>query len=382
MAEKRDYYEVLELQKGASEDEIKKAYRKLAKKYHPDMNPGDKTAEVKFKEVNEAYSILSDPEKKSRYDQFGFAGVDPSYGAGQGGAGYGGFGGFGGMNFDMGDIFSSFFGGGSPSARRNGPVRGEDIMTRLVISFEEAAFGCKKTITFPRTETCSACGGNGAEKGTRPETCSRCKGTGTILTQQRTLLGMMQTQRACDVCGGSGTIVKTPCKTCRGSGVERKQKKFDASIPAGIGEGEKILLRGQGNAGRRGGQNGDLIVEINIRPHPIFDRKGYDIYCEVPISYAEAALGADIKVPTLEGPETFHIPEGTQPGATFTLKNKGVQIIRTNRRGNLYFTVTVEVPGNLTKQQKDLLKQFEDSMTGKNMGKKSSFAEKLKNLFK
>ena len=379
MADKRDFYEVLELKKGASEDEIKKAYRRLAKKYHPDMNPGDKDAEVKFKEVNEAYSILSDPEKKSRYDQFGHAGVDPSYGAGQGG--YGGFGGFGGMDFDMGDIFSSFFGGGSSSARRNGPVRGEDIMTRLVISFEEAAFGCKKTINFPRTETCSACGGSGAEKGTQPETCSRCGGSGTIRTQQRTILGMMQSQRPCDVCGGTGRIVKTPCKTCRGAGVERKQKKFDANIPAGIGEGERIMLRGQGNAGRRGGPSGDLIVEINIRPHPIFERKGYDIYCEVPISFAEATLGGEIKIPTLEGQESYKIPEGTQPGTTFSLKNRGVQIIRTTRRGNLYFTVNVEVPRDLTKAQKDLLRQFEDSMTGKNMGKKTTFAEKVKKLF-
>ncbi|MBQ3866262.1 MAG: molecular chaperone DnaJ [Clostridia bacterium] len=380
MAEKRDYYEVLELQKGASEDEIKKAYRRLAKKYHPDMNPGDASAEVKFKEVNEAYSVLSDPEKKGRYDQFGFAGVDPSYGAGQGGAGFGGFSGFGGMDFDVGDIFSSFF-GGSSAARRNGPVRGEDVMTRLVISFEEAAFGCKKTISFPRTETCSACGGSGAEKGTRPENCSRCGGTGTIRIQQRTMLGMMQTQRPCDVCGGAGTIIKTPCKTCRGAGVERKQKKFDANIPAGIGEGERIMLRGQGNAGRRGGQNGDLIVEINIRPHPVFERRGYDIYCEVPISFTEAALGGEIRIPTLEGEESFKIPEGTQPGTVFTLKGRGVQVIRTNRRGNLYFTVTVEVPRDLTKEQKELLRQFESGITGKNMGKKSSFADKLKKLF-
>ena len=380
MADKRDFYEVLELQKGASEDEIKKAYRRLAKKYHPDMNPGDKDAEVKFKEVNEAYSVLSDAEKKSRYDQFGFAGVDPSYGAGQGG--YGGFGGFSGMDFDMGDIFSSFFGGGASSARRNGPVRGEDVMTRLIISFEESVFGCKKTVTFPRTETCSACGGSGAEKGTQRETCTRCGGTGTIRTQQRTILGMMQSQRPCDVCGGAGTIVKTPCKVCRGSGVERKQKRYDINIPAGIADGGAIRLRSQGNAGRRGGPSGDLIVEIHVRPHPIFERRGNDIYCEVPISFAEATLGGEIKIPTLEGEEGFKIPEGTQTGATFSLKNRGVQVINTTRRGNLFFTVNVEVPKDLTKAQKELLRQFDDSMTGKNMGKKTTFAEKLKNLFK
>jgi len=378
MAEKRDYYEVLGLSRGAGDDEIKKAYRKLAKKYHPDMNPGDQDAEVKFKEVNEAYSVLSDSEKKSRYDQFGHAGVDPNFGAGS--SGFGGFGGFGGMDFDMGDIFSSFFGGGTTS-RRNGPVRGEDILTRVVISFEEASFGCQKTISFPRTETCSSCSGSGAEKGTAPETCSKCGGTGQIRIQQRTMLGMMQTTRSCDVCGGSGKIVKNPCKTCRGQGVERKNKKFDATIPAGIGEGERILLRGQGNAGRRGGEAGDLVVEISIRPHPVFVRRGYDIYCEVPVSFAEAALGAQIQIPTLEGKEDFKIPEGTQTGTQFSLKGRGVQVIRTNRRGNLYFTVQIEVPKNLSAKQKELLHQFDESCNSTNLSGKKSFGEKLKNLF-
>ena len=381
MAEKRDFYEVLGLSKGAGEDEIKKAYRKLAKKYHPDMNPGDSEAEVKFKEVNEAYSILSDPEKKNRYDQFGHAGVDPNYGAG-GGGGFDPFGGFGGgMEFDMGDIFSSFFGGPGTS-RRNGPVRGEDILTRVVLSFEEAAFGCKKTIEFPRTEACSSCGGSGAEKGTKVETCSKCGGTGQIRIQQRTMLGMMQSTRSCDACGGSGKIIKTPCKTCRGQGVERKRKKFDATIPAGIGEGERILLRGQGNAGKRGGENGDLVVEINIRPHPVFVRRDYDIFCEVPISFAEAALGGEIQIPTLEGKESFKIPEGTQTGTQFSLKGRGIPIIRSNnRRGNLYFTVQIEVPRNLSANQKNLLRQFDENCNSTNLDGKKSFAEKLKNLF-
>ncbi len=281
----------------------------------------------------------------------------------------------------MGDIFSSFFGGGG-QGRRNGPVPGEDVLTRIVISFEEAAFGCKKTISFPRTETCSECSGSGAEKGTHPESCSKCGGSGQIRIQQRTMLGMMQTTRPCDVCGGSGKIIKNPCKNCRGQGVERKNKKFDATIPAGIGEGERILLRGQGHAGRRGGENGDLIVEINIRPHPVFTRRGYDIFCEVPISFAEAALGGEIRIPTLEGEEAFKIPEGTQTGTQFTLKGRGVQVIRTNRRGNLYVTVQIEVPKNLSGKQKDLLREFESSCNSTNMAGKQSFGEKLKNLFK
>ena len=374
MAGKRDYYEVLGLSKGAGDDEIKKAYRKLAKKYHPDMNPGDAQAEVKFKEVNEAYSVLSDAEKKSRYDQFGHAGVDPNYGAGDGGFG------FGGMDFDMGDIFSSFFGGGG--ARRNGPVRGEDILTRVTLSFEEAAFGCQKTINFYRTENCSTCSGTGAEPGTHPETCSRCGGSGQIRVQQRTMLGMMQTTRSCDVCGGTGKVIQTPCKACRGSGTERKNKKFDSTIPAGIGEGERILLRGQGNVGKRGGTNGDLIVEIGIRPHPVFRRENYDVLCEVPISFCEAALGAEIQIPTLEGKETFKIPEGTQTGTRFTLKGRGIPVIRSSRRGNLHFTVKIEVPKNLNSTQKELLRQFESSCNSTNMADKKSFGEKLKNLFK
>ena len=377
MAEKRDYYEVLGLNKGAGDDEIKKAYRKLAKKYHPDMNPGDSEAEVKFKEVNEAYSVLSDTEKKSRYDQFGHAGVDPNFG---GDGGFGGFGGFGGMDFDMGDIFSSFFGGST--GRRNGPVPGDDILTRVVISFEEAAFGCKKTVSFSRTETCSACSGSGAEQGTHPETCSRCGGSGQVRVQQRTMLGMMQTTRPCDACGGTGKIIKSPCKNCNGKGVERKNKKFDASIPAGIGDGERILLRGQGHAGQRGGAPGDLVIEIRVRPHPVFVREGQDIYTEVPISFAEAALGAEIQIPTLEGKESFKIPEGTQTGTRFTLKGRGIKGIRTNRRGNLYFTVQVEVPRDLSNKQKELLRQFEESCNNTNFSGKSSFAEKLKNLFK
>ncbi len=382
MADKRDYYEVLGVSKTASAEEIKKAYRKLAKEYHPDRNPGNADAEKNFKEVNEAYSILSDAEKKSRYDQFGHAGVDPNFGAGQGG--FGGFGGFGGSDFgfDMGDIFSSFFGGGGAGqARRNGPVDGEDLLARVTLSFEEAAFGCMKTIDFTRTESCSHCSGSGAEPGSKVETCSKCGGSGQIRFQQRSILGMIQSTRPCDVCGGTGKIIREPCKTCRGQGVEQKKKKFDANIPAGIDNGERIVLRGQGNAGRRGGAAGDLVVEIKIRPHQVFSRRGYDVYCEVPVSFAEAALGCEIEIPTLEGQEKFKLPEGTQTGTQFTLKGKGIPVIRSTRRGNLYFTVTVEVPKNLSSKQKELLRQFDESCNSTNLSGKKSFAEKLKNLF-
>lgn len=379
MAEKKDYYESLELNRGASADEIKKAYRKLTKKYHPDLNPGDAAAEAKFKEINEAYSVLSDPDKKSRYDQYGHAGVDPNFGAGQG---FGGFGGFGGMDFDVGDIFSSFFGGGGGGMRRNGPQRGEDILVRTVLSFEEAAFGCKHTISFNRTEECSECHGSGAAAGTHADTCSKCGGSGQIRVQQRTMLGMMQTTRPCDVCGGTGKVIKTPCKKCGGRGLERKNKKFDAAIPAGINEGERIVLRGQGNAGKNGGGAGDLLLEISVRPHPIFTRKGYDITCEVPISFTEAALGGMISIPTLEGTEEYKIPEGTQTGTLFTLKGRGITVINTTRRGNLYFTVQVEVPKNLSASQKEMLREFEKSCGEKNLSKKKTFGEKIRDLFK
>ncbi len=378
MADKRDYYEVLGINKSASADEIKKAYRKLAKEYHPDRNPGDAEAEKNFKEVNEAYSVLSDAEKKSRYDQFGHSGFDPNFGAG------GGFGGFdfnGG--FDMGDIFSSFFGGTNPGqSRRNGPIDGEDLLTRVTLSFEEAAFGCMKTIEFTRTETCSHCSGAGSEPGSKVETCSKCGGSGQVRFQQRSILGMIQSTRPCDVCGGTGKIVHEPCKVCRGKGVEQKKKKFDATIPAGIDNGERIALRGQGNAGRRGGMAGDLIVEIKVRPHPVFIRRGYDIFCEVPVSFAEATLGREIRIPTLEGEENYQLPEGTQTGTSFTLKGKGIPVIRSSRRGNLIFTVVVEIPKNLSAKQKELLRSFVVSCNSTNLSGKQSFAEKLKNLFK
>ena len=359
MAEnKRDYYEVLGLSKGASADDIKKAYRSLAKKYHPDMNPGDKEAEAKFKEVNEAYAVLSDDEKRQKYDQFGHAAFDPA----SGGSGFGGFGGFDG-GFDFSDLFSSFFGGSrSSQSARNAPQRGEDIATRVTISFEEAAFGCRKEINFARVEGCKECSSTGAEKGTKPETCQNCKGRGHVTVQQQTIFGYTQTQKTCSSCRGTGKIIKTPCRNCNGKGFIKLNKKLEVNIPAGIDTYQNIVLRGQGSAGRNGGPSGDLIIEVRVKNHDFFTREGNDLYCEVPISFTEAALGAEIKIPTLNGHEKISIPEGTQSGKSFTLKGKGiVDINNPKRQGNIIVTVNVETPKNLTGEQKKILKSFEET---------------------
>jgi len=378
MAEKRDYYEVLGVDKQATSDEIKKAYRVLAKKYHPDMNPDNKEAEVKFKEVNEAYEVLSDTEKRQKYDQYGHAAFDPSMG---GGSGFGGFGGGFGGGFDFGDIFSSFFGGGGSShSRANAPVDGDDIGTRVTISFEEAAFGCRKEISFQRIETCSDCSGSGAEKGTKVETCQSCRGTGTVTVQQQTMLGYMQTQRACQNCRGTGKIIKTPCKNCNGKGRIRINKKLEINIPAGIDNMQRIVQRGQGSAGRNGGVSGDLIIEVRVKEDKVFTRNGTNLYCEIPISFSEAALGAEIDVPVLGGTtEKFQIPEGTQTGTTFTIKGKGVANINTKRKGDLIITVNVETPKNLTAEQKKLLLAFSSSLGENNTGKKNNFFKKIFN---
>jgi len=369
---KRDYYEVLGVDKSADEQSIKKAYRNLAKKYHPDMNPGDKEAEVKFKEINEAYAVLSDSEKKARYDQYGHAGVDPN----MGGGGFGDFGGFGG--FDFGDIFSSFFGGGQSSySRRNAPERGDDLRAHVTISFEEAAFGCKKEITYNRIEMCDECSGSGAAKGSSAETCSHCGGTGQVRVTQRTALGMFQTSKPCDACGGKGKIIKNPCTNCRGTGYVRIKKKLDVTIPAGIDDGQRIALQNQGNAGRNGGGYGDLYVTVSVRPHPVFERDGYDIYCDVPVTFVEAALGAEIDIPTLEGKIKYTIPEGTQTDTRFTLRGKGIQMVRSKSKGDLIFRVIVEVPKGLTNAQKDALRNFADVCGNSNYTKKESFMKKI-----
>ena len=376
---KRDYYEVLGLQKGASEEEIKKAYKKLARKYHPDMNPGDKTAEEKFKEINEANEVLSDPEKKARYDQFGFAGVDPSYGAGAGG-GYGG-----GMDFDfgdLGDIFGSFFGGGfGGSATRsnpNAPQRGESLRTSVNITFEEACFGCEKGVIIERVEPCDTCKGSGCELGTTAEVCPECGGRGQVQQRHQTPLGFMSTSSPCPKCGGRGRIIHKPCKTCGGRGMVRKRKTIKVNIPAGIDNGQTISLRGQGNAGRNGGPSGDLLIVVAVRPHDIFRREGTSILCEAPITFAQAALGAELEIPTIDGKVKYNIPEGTQSGTTFRLKGKGVPGMGGRARGDQYVTVYIETPRNLNKEQKAALRKFSELLGEKNYEEDKSFFGKFK----
>ena len=380
MAEKRDYYEVLGVDKGADEATLKKAYRTLAKKYHPDMNPGDAEAERCFKEVNEAYEVLSDADKRAKYDQYGHAAFDPAMGGG-GAGGFGGFGGFG----DFGDIFSSFFGGGfgGGSATRNGPVRGDDIGARISVSFEEAAFGVKREISYNRVCRCPDCAGSGAAKGSAPETCGKCRGTGQMRVIQR--LGGMQFQSTttCDACRGRGKTIKNPCDNCRGTGFIRVTKKLEVSIPAGIDDGERIALRGQGNDGRNGGGAGDLILQVHVKPHPIFERDGYNIYCEVPLPVTDAILGAEIEIPTLEGNIKYTVPEATQPGTTFTVKGQGIPYINNKgRRGDLVFRVNVEIPHSLTEKQKEHLRAFAKACDEGNYGKKSGFFKRIFEKFK
>ena len=376
MAEKRDYYEVLGISKGASESEIKKAYRALAKKYHPDVNPGDANAEAMFKEINEAYEVLSDEDKRSKYDQYGHAAFDPGAGAG----GYGGFGGFGGFgDVDLGDIFGSFFGGGGGGSRqrRNGPQRGDDIEINVKLTFEEAVFGCKKEIKFPKYCKCASCNGTGSESG-EVETCPTCRGTG-----QRTVIqnlgGMrFQSSATCDRCHGTGRYFKSPCPSCHGSGIEKEMKSLTVTIPAGIDHGKGLAMRGEGHEGKNGGAPGDVFVMVSVMPSPTFERDGYNLTCEVPITISEATLGAEIEVPTLEGNEKFAIPEGTQNGATFVLRQRGVPYVNSSRRGDLYFRVHVEVPKGLTEKQKELLRAFAEACGESNYTKKKGFFKRDK----
>ncbi|MBE6683678.1 MAG: molecular chaperone DnaJ [Ruminococcaceae bacterium] len=375
MADKRDCYEILGINKSATADEIKKAFRKKAKEYHPDANPGNKEAEEKFKEVNEAYSILSDSEKKARYDQYGYAGVDPS----AGGGGFGG--GFSGAGFDMGDIFDMFggmFGGGGSYRSANSPMRGDDVGVRVTIDFSESITGCKRDVSFTRIEQCAECGGSGAEKGTTASTCKKCGGRGTINVQRRTMLGVMQSTVECDECGGRGKIINTPCRECRGNGTVRKNKTLEVNIPAGIDNGQRIALGGQGNCGANGGPSGDLLIQVIIKKHELFKREGYNIYYDLPITFADAALGAKITIPTPDGVGELTIPEGTQSGTTFSVRGKGVPRLNSKSRGDLYVTVIVETPKNLSKKQKDILEEFRKNTSDKNHAKGKSFFEKFK----
>ncbi len=378
MADKRDYYEVLGVSKDADDASIKKAYRTLAKKYHPDMNPDDKEAEAKFKEVNEAYAVLSDSDKKAKYDQFGHAAFDPAAGGGDGG--FGGFGGGFGDFGDIGDIFGSFFGGGfgSSSRRANGPMRGEDVSARVSITFEEAVFGVKKDVSFNKIQKCPDCSGSGAAKGSHPETCTVCGGSGQRRVTQR-LGGMsFQSTTTCDACKGTGKIIKNPCSNCRGTGYIKINKKLSVSIPAGIDDGERIALRAQGCDGRNGGPSGDLIISVIVKPHQIFERDGYNLYCEVPITVAEATLGAEIDIPTLEGNHKFTIPEGTQPNTRFTIRQKGVPYINnSSKRGDIIFTVNVEIPKGLSKEQKEKMREFASSCKDNNYSKKTGFFKRI-----
>ncbi len=360
MAEqKRDFYEVLGVAKGASDADLKKAYRKLAKEYHPDLNPGNDEAERKFKEVNEAYEILTDSDKRARYDQFGHAGVDPNYGGGGGG-----YGGFNMGDLDLGDLFGSFFGGGgfNGGSRRNAPQKGESVRASLTISFEEAAFGCEKEITVQRTEHCNDCGGSGCAAGTTAEVCPDCRGTGTVRIQQGMGGFSFSSTAPCNKCRGTGKLIHQPCKSCNGAGIQRKKKTLSVNIPAGIDNGQGISLRGQGGAGKNGGPNGDLVVSITVRSHATFRREGVNLYMDLPLTFYQATMGAEVQIPTIDGPVKYAVPEGTQPGTTFRLKGKGVPSINRHGRGDQYATAKVQVPKNMTGAQKEALHDFAQAM--------------------
>lgn len=375
-----DLYSILGVSKNASDDEIKKAYRKLAKKYHPDLNKGDKSAEEKLKEVNKAYEILSDKQKRAQYDQFGS--TDQNFGGfGSGGFG-GGFSGFD-SDFDLGDIFGSFFGGfgGSGARSRNVARRGSDVGISLSISFEEAAFGCKKNVRYQRIVQCSSCSGTGAKNGQSKTRCRKCGGTGQVVMGQRTPFGMIQTSHVCDLCGGTGQIVENPCNACNGSGHVRSTENLEIDIPAGINNGQSLKIHGRGNAGSNGGSYGDLHVEIAVSTHPIFTRENNNVHCDMPITFVQASLGSTITVPTLDGKAEYNIPPGTQPGDVFRLRGKGIPQINGYGRGDQLVKIIVEIPRNMSQEQMDLLSKFETLSSPKNYQKKKSFIDRIKRLF-
>ena len=375
MAEKRDYYEVLGVKKGASEDELKKAYRKLAKENHPDLHPGDKECEARFKEINEAYEVLSDSDKRAKYDQFGHAAFDPNQGFG--GGGFGGFEGFGGFGDIFGDIFGGFGGFGGGGRNPNAPRKGDNLRATVNIKFEEAAFGVKKEVFVAKVEQCPDCKGTGCAEGTTAEVCPDCKGTGTVMSTKRTPFGMVQSSEQCPKCKGRGKIIHSPCKTCRGIGSVRRQHKVSVSIPAGIDDGQTISLKGQGNAGLNGGPAGDLLITVLVQPHARFERDGASILLDQEISFSQAALGAEVEVPTLDGKVKLNIPEGTQTGTTFRLKGKGVPFLRNGGRGDQFVTVKVTVPRGMSSAQKDALRKYAQTM-GETVEQKNIFGKRKK----
>lgn len=387
MAEKRDYYEVLGVSKNATEAELKKAYRKMAVKYHPDQNPGDKEAEAKFKEVNEAYEVLSDSQKRAQYDQFGHAAFE------QGGMGSGGFYGQGFDMGDLGDIFSSMFGFGGGfggGGRKSGPRRGKDINVNIQLSFEEAVFGCKKEISVAMYDECETCHGTGAKEGTHAESCPKCNGTGQERFVQQSMFGAVTSVRTCSQCHGTGKIIKEPCGTCRGTGRVRKTKKYEVNVPKGIDNGQTIRLSGKGEIGENGGGYGDLLVTVYVQPNRVFVRKGYDIYCDVPITFVQAALGAEITIKTIDGEQKYTVKPGTQPDTVVTLRGVGVPNLRNPKvRGNQIVTLKVKIPTDMSERQKELLRQFYgDAPAGAasaakgGTDDKKTFSEKMKDFFK
>ena len=367
MAESKDYYSILGVSKDATADDLKKAYRRLAKKYHPDAQHTEedkKNAEAKFKEINEAYSVLSDENKRAQYDRFGSnfeqaGGFGGGYGNYGGAYGFGGFDGFGGIDIDLEDILGSVFGGGFSSSKKSqGPTRGADIKTTMSIKFEEAAFGVKKEINITRNEKCDSCNGSGAKPGSKIITCDKCGGRGKIQVTQNTIMGAFSTVKTCDKCSGSGKVIETPCEKCSGKGIIRKSRKIEINVPAGIDDGQAISLRGEGDAGKKGGPNGDLYVVMKVAPHKYFKRNGFDISANVRVPFAKMALGGDIKIPTLEGEMEFNIPEGTTSGTKFRVKDQGIPVLNGRGRGVLEFTVDVDVPKKLNDEQRELLTKF------------------------
>lgn len=375
---KRDFYEVLGVEKTASDDELKKAYRKKAKQYHPDLNPGDKEAEAKFKEVNEAYAVLSDADKRAKYDRFGSSAFDGSNP-------FGGGGGF--QEFDFGDILSQVFGGGfgggGSSRRRNGPSQGAHLKYGMSLEFMEAAFGVEKDISIKKEDLCDSCKGSGAQPGTTPETCPTCHGSGRVSQQQATLFGMTMVTKECSTCRGKGTVVRTPCTGCHGSGRILRKKNIHIKVPAGQDNGDTIRIAGEGEPGRNGGPYGDLFVEFKVKKHDVFTRQGRNTYCDVPITLAQAALGAQIEVPTIDGPVSYTVKEGTQPGDTCVLRGKGIpDRNNSSMRGDHTCKFIIEIPTRLSEDQKAKLKAFDGSLSERNYEKRSSFINKIKGLFK